>query len=588
MDAYRTLGEVQDFYFSDRTIYLNRVNGMLAQALASNFFRTRVEFAERHNRWLVFPNHTGEFSLASISTPNWPPSEFEPEILALWGGNGEEEGGGSVAVVIPSLTPGAGWQGPTLQPEGSGFASDLGWDAKPVARWNVVPYQDVNEPFQLGVVAFHMNGIDRVEFSVDNGPWEVVHNADRNPRTGTEEYSVILDPAKFAQDGRVEVRAIVYPDGAGIPRVLAGPVAFQGAEQGYNAPDLDEYGYPTNALWTGEHSLELFVNPNGTLVEQVVELDAGVYVWGQPPLTAPVGASSGPGVQVDRDRWITFRAKPGLNREDVVISGTVTTRPWTAPDGSRWTVDYSRVKFEGLTILSGDLNTAGTPRLPRYLSRAMLWLENSHLKGEGQFKNTGSMHVAHGFYTNSTISDTRTAIGSDSIYSSGNFVRGCELLNIGEKGIRSGYFVANTKIDGVFRGPQTSWHSSAISNPISYENRIYFDLDILDAIQAFAFRSESWNLYRHRDVALVDVHATHGGDMNNYLMFLGGTVENMIVRDSSFSSSGSGFTWSYRMNLPPDDPRFFRPHTLVYESVIWNGSANAIPGPFPLEGIYVR
>jgi hypothetical protein len=108
-DAYAQLGEVQDFYYTDRTIYLNRVEHILGQALSSTFFRARVEFAVRNDRWLVFPNQTGDFSLASINSPAWPPSEFEPDILALWGGG--DGSGGPHGPIEESLilTPGSGF-----------------------------------------------------------------------------------------------------------------------------------------------------------------------------------------------------------------------------------------------------------------------------------------------------------------------------------------------------------------------------------------------------------------------------------------------------------------------------------------------
>lgn len=116
------------------------------------------------------------------------------------------------------LEPGSGFTAPTPQPPAIG--SGAGADAKAIARWDVVPYQTFDDLFEIGVVAFHINGIDRVEFSLDGGPWTAVKEMTLNPRTNVVEYWVALDAAR-SPDGPVEVRAIAYPK-KGVPRVLGG------------------------------------------------------------------------------------------------------------------------------------------------------------------------------------------------------------------------------------------------------------------------------------------------------------------------------------------------------------------------------
>src|SRR5579862_715287 len=126
---------------------------------------------------------------------------------------------GNLLAATAVLKPGTGFTGPTTQPAqiGSGFGSS----EKPMARWDMVPYEAVEDDFNVGVVAFHIDGIDRVEFSVDGGKWLAVRESSLNPQTGVVEYFVTLHPADFANDGEIELRAIVYPK-SGVPRVLAG------------------------------------------------------------------------------------------------------------------------------------------------------------------------------------------------------------------------------------------------------------------------------------------------------------------------------------------------------------------------------
>src|SRR5690606_14239909 len=99
---------------------------------------------------------------------------------------------------LRALQPGAGFTAATAQPGHIG--TGLGADAKAIARWNVVPRQDFAGRFEVGVVAFHMAGIDRVSFSVNGGDWVDVHEPTLNPRTDTIEYWATLDAADFGSD----------------------------------------------------------------------------------------------------------------------------------------------------------------------------------------------------------------------------------------------------------------------------------------------------------------------------------------------------------------------------------------------------
>lgn len=147
------------------------------------------------------------------------------------------------------LVPGSGFSGPTPQPAPIG--SGPGADATAIVRWDVVPFQTFSSTFNIGVVAFHINGINRVEFSANGGPWLPVYDMTLNERTGVWEYWATLDAADFP-DGLLEVRAIAYPN-AGRPRVLAGPIDRSIPDAGIR----------------GEHSMFLNANANGTLVEPV-------------------------------------------------------------------------------------------------------------------------------------------------------------------------------------------------------------------------------------------------------------------------------------------------------------------------------
>jgi hypothetical protein len=146
------------------------------------------------------------------------------------------------------LVPGPGFSGLTPQPAAIGTGP--GSDATSTARWDVVPHQSISNMMNVGVTAFHMNGIKKVSFSVNGGPWRDVTTPTRNPETNVVEYWATLRASDFA-DGPIEVRAIAYPR-AGIPRVLGG----------------SQYQYAVSGQ-TGEFSLQLHANANGGLAQTI-------------------------------------------------------------------------------------------------------------------------------------------------------------------------------------------------------------------------------------------------------------------------------------------------------------------------------
>jgi hypothetical protein len=128
----------------------------------------------------------------------------------------------------------------TREPPARGSPTALGFDARAIARWNYVPHQlhtKADGPFNVGLLAHHIYGIEKVEFSVHGGPWFPVFTPTFNPQSETLEYWIEIDPAElpeFPIDGSpagianysnkkdFEIRAIIYPK-VGRCRVLGGP-----------------------------------------------------------------------------------------------------------------------------------------------------------------------------------------------------------------------------------------------------------------------------------------------------------------------------------------------------------------------------
>ncbi|GIW73574.1 MAG: hypothetical protein KatS3mg103_0096 [Phycisphaerales bacterium] len=452
-------------------------------------------------------------------------------------GSGEPRGG-SGSGDFPVLVPGRGFAGPTPQPPAVGNPSLRGYDAQAIARWDVVPYQDFDGLFHIGVVAFHMNGIDRVEFSVNGGPWTAVREMKLNPRTNVWEYTATLDASMF-DDGLVEVRAKVYPRNAGEVRVLAGEIDFNNTYRG--------------SQWTGNHSLFLYSNHSGELRRQIIELEPGHYEWGQEPLT---------GFQEDPDRWLIIRPKPGVAREDVVI--TKATR-------IDYPFDFKRVKLESVTLDASH----GTILRAFGDKDQIVWLEKCTYTGRGQHEQSQEERVGNAWTTNSSFSNLQVGPFK-------GFFRNVEFSQIGEDVMRGAYFVANVTVRSNDRGPRSDWHPAVIANPISHDNRIYLNLTAKDQVSGkiWAFRQGTRDHWEHRDVAIVNCDTRRHGSATTYNMMLGGQVHNLYIHNSTLAG---GIHFRLSEGLP--DHWRFNPSLVVFDHVNWGGEYT--PSQLPLDNVYV-
>ncbi len=249
------------------------------------------------------------------------------------------------------LVPGSGFAGETEQPETQG--SGHGDDAKAIARWDVVPYQVFDKMMNVGVVAFHINDIEKVSFSVEGGPWKDVRSMKLNPETNVVEYWVTLRACDFA-DGPVEVRSIAYPK-IGVPRVLQGKIPM--------------IPWSNKATTNGEHSMWLFTNSREKLKSSQFfvspsrgdDANAGDAANPVKSLAKALNlASINDGSTVilteageyypdrkaasdsNNSRWITVKPSEGLARDDVMIVGMAPTE--------RLLPRITRIRWHGLTF----------------------------------------------------------------------------------------------------------------------------------------------------------------------------------------------------------------------------------------------
>ncbi len=335
-------------------------------------------------------------------------------------------------------------------------------DASVINRWNLVPDQSIGEgKFHVGLLAFHSYGMDRVEFSLNNGPWVTVTEKEINPRTGTEEFFVTLDGSKYSEN-ELQLKAVAYPKHG--KTFASGPI-------------------------------RLFKD-----ADQIVGLDAGTYNIGdlQKENTPP------------HDGWLIFKPKPGVNKEDVVVTGT-----------SRWW--GGRVKFENVKMEVGVTNGFAYGARDR-VDNSWFWFDKCLVEGNG--REVPGSWINHNwnrtFATDSEFTKHRIVFhGSTGLV----LCRNCKIHDCYEDIFRSFGLITGCEIFNINRG-DTQYHPDMFELNSNYTqwNVIFHDLDIYNV------ETQGWAGSNHNGIAIVDVNARFQGTLN--AMQVGGNMKNWFIQNS--------------------------------------------------------
>jgi hypothetical protein len=388
--------------------------------------------------------------------------------------------------VVPSSTgtseikPGNGFNGPTIEPAPVG--SGNGVNAKAIARWDVVPYQKIENIFEIGVIAFHMNEIDRVEFAVEGGSWIAVYNMSLNPRTGVVEYRVNLNENDFSIAGSIEIRAIAYPN-IGQPRLLNSlflyvnpadptPTVRYISPSGSDSSGNGTQASPYRNMWKAAQSIH--IANGGNADGGIVYMEEGSYIYQN------VGGGFSPNTV---NQWLTFQPAPGADRANVKID----------TESSSGLDALKLIHLKGVTVkarLRG--NNIGN-----------VWYDTAHLEGNGQ---NGVPYVS---WTYSMKSKYLTdSILSDNMAGPENFdmVRNTQILRLGEDVFGHTKLIVNTTVNDIDRG-DTGGHPDVYdfwTGELILDNRIVYGLKVTNA-QAQGFYFAGPPDLRITNVALVNV-----------------------------------------------------------------------------------
>ncbi len=434
---------------------------------------------------------------------------------------------GSVAPEPLYLIPGQGFSGPAAVPSSVGGSALVGYDAKVIARWDVVPHQSFSDTINIGVVAFHMNGVDRVELSVNGGEWMKINRMTLNPESGVTEYWATLR-AKDLPDGAVEVRAIAYPKTAGVPRVLQGKTLADNGENSLFLYASHGNPEPSQILWvspsgndsTGDgtqvnpyqtihRALSKAKTSRSTLDRAVIYLTAGSHAWIGGP--GPINATTG-------DSYLVIAGAPGTTRDQVMLMS----------GGTR--LNANLVKFQGLTITQSLPN--GWPTI--------VWLDNVVMRGERKFDyvSFGGTGWSGGLFV--TNSRYHTLANAARGY---NLVRGVTIDGISSDAFSSSKVVLNSSVDGISvsgwqeAGLSESPHPDIYNHVDGMENLILYDVV---ATNAASLGVSLGGAGSNKDVAMVNLLIeTQAASANQ----IGCPVDHLVMENLTYNG---GLLWRYQ------------------------------------------
>lgn len=427
-------------------------------------------------------------------------------VVTAWGVCAEPAGD----VGGPFLQPGEGWDGPTTEPGPVGDPAAPGYEARVIARWDVVPHQRITAPFEVGVLAFHRAFVDRVEFSLEGGPWQAATERTLNARTGVWEYTASIHPLELAP-GPIEVRAIAYPE-HGQPRLLeplwlevaasaaAGPVVHVDAVGGDDEAGDGSADAPFRSLWRASAAIRDLVGGASAGDGAVIACAAGTYVWERAAGETTAETSS---------TWITVEPAPGVAREDVHIVKTA--------DTSNNGLDTKLVRLHDITLSGPTLSLHCSTGQDRFL-----WIDGCRLEAGGKFWTNGWYD---GVYATGAVADGTT----DHAFVGCHLLRGCEVRNFGGDAFKGARCAVNCSVENQV-GLENSLHSDIWQNMNSAdENVILYGITTGGDMQEQGIFSRT---AEHLDVAIVNCEIVLNGypSQNQWRT----RSHHLVVRNNTF------------------------------------------------------
>lgn len=503
--------------------------------------------------------------------------------------------------VLPApLTPGAEWGGATAEPGQIGTGT-----AKCIARWDVVPHQVITEAttptFTVGVVAFHIAGIEKVSFAVEGGAFVDVTEMSLNPFTNVWEYCATITLSDFAADEEIEFRAIAYPKaaapqaagtgayaGGGYPRLLDSLflwvdadaartplIKYASVDSGSDSTGDGTEALPYKTIWKAAQAIDAAGgadDANGGFVY----LDGGNYTWDQPgggtlPPTSTrwLTIQPKPGVMPWQVEFNTLSVEPGLGIHKVRLRGVTVKKNLAAasPSSTEWWADTCIFVGANNGIPVNFRGFLGQGK--RYFTDCEQYTESTSYQGE-IVRNCYSERTSYGvggkaLYVNNIYTEF-TDFGNPDIHPdwcTWNF-RGSEVQ---DNGIVYGNVGLNMNAQGYFWKDTATVQNIAIVNNVSALTGFAgspFGGGACDTLNHFLFwnntHSGVWQWYDVNQIAFSNV-SVRGNWFTNMSEAFGGPPQDSWF-DQNHITGGQWNTITPGTNVTTGDPGLdanFRP-----------------------------
>ena len=390
---------------------------------------------------------------------------------------------------------------------GTTAGPSAGTEAQAMARWNFVPSQILGVTFNVGVVAFHAYGIDRVEFFLDAAttPNGVMHSRTFNPESDTNEYWMSVSPATLTP-GLHTIRAVAYPN-RGLPRHLDGDniqTSLYGqrkmtfiADPLNTFPRRERYVSPT-ALGSDTTGTGTSFAPFATIMKAarsihdanglcadggIINLMTGGHTYGQ--FTNQLAFTT-------NNTWLTIRPAPGVASEDCPIVRSAL--------GLRTKL----VKFENITVKA---NNSTSPLLGHKgpVNWCAMWGDNCNLIGRGltfddQYYALWNMK----FFTNSSAGNSRDGFRECEL------LRNCHIDEISSDAFQATPLVVNCSCRFISDEASSEFHPDLhqfYSQGALHSNAILYGVELIQESQTQGLFTGDIGHPGIKDFAIVNVSA---------------------------------------------------------------------------------
>ena len=355
----------------------------------------------------------------------------------------------------------------------------------PIARWDVVPYQRIdssNNPFNVGVVAFSKEGIDRVEFDISGQGYtsgtKTATEMTYNPRTDVYEYWVPVSASEFTSDGPITIDATVYgedggvrnkdTDGGGLgldPLVLnvdngglPQPEAWVGITGNDATGQVGKSGLPFATVQGAVEALRQWMidNNHGDRVGGgTVYLMPGEHQMGHITSLNPIAADN---------EWLTITAAEGGNWENTIL------RSMSGSGANDYTTpQIKKIRVEGLSIRRIPFEAIIFVLHSGNIDDSFIWVDNCSVSSTDRLAdptnpNSDPTNPVWNFesmyYTDSVFSNMKFVMNGITDIGN-NLARGLNIEHIGLDVFRNPGLVVNSRIYDIDPGT-TQWHADAI------------------------------------------------------------------------------------------------------------------------------